>query len=471
VPAPSAFVPPSRLERFLRLFTEVRTGEGLTGTVMFANVLLILCAYYFVKPLREGWIAISDLSSWNLSKMEVKAYSSFAQGLLFLSALGIYNRLSRRWPRRRLITAATLFCMSNLVVFWLIHGYLRDYLPSSGIVFYLWVGMFGLFVVAQFWVFAADLYSDEQGRRLFPLIAVGATSGAVVGSYLTELVVQSHVLESGDLLLLATVPLAASIALTWVADRRGPGGEPAQAPPPPEPTAELGSDESRGSFRLIFGQRYLLAVALVTLLTNWVNTNGENLLFDVVQDALEGQIAATGVTSAAQIDEFVRDGTTAFYGNFFFWVNTAALGLQAFVASRLLAAGGFGSIILLLPIISLLSYASMALVPILAVVRFMKIAENATDYSINNTARQVLWLPTSVEMKYRAKPAIDTFFVRGGDGLAAATVLIGVQLLDLTTRGFFAFNISLGLLWLGLAAYVARDHARLVRGEIGDAKR
>lgn len=439
----------------------------MTGAVMFANVLLILCAYYFVKPLREGWIAISDLSSWHLTKMEVKAYSSFAQSLLFLSALGVYNRLSRRWPRRRLITAATLFCMSNLVVFWLIHGYLREFLPSSGIIFYLWVGMFGLFVVAQFWVFAADLYSDEQGRRLFPLIAVGATSGAVVGSYLTEVVVESHVLEAGDLLLLATVPLAVSIALTWVADRRGPGGDSVPAAPPPEPPAV----ESQGSFGLIFGNRYLLAVALVTLLTNWVNTNGENLLFDVVQDSLEARIASTGVTSTAQIEEFVRDGTTAFYGNFFFWVNAAALALQAFVASRLLATGGFASIILLLPIISLMSYAAMALVPILTVVRVMKIAENATDYSINNTARQVLWLPTSVDMKYRAKPAIDTFFVRGGDGLAAATVLVGVQLLDLTTRGFFAFNITLGLLWLGLAAYVARDHARLVRGEIGDASR
>jgi AAA family ATP:ADP antiporter len=466
VSAPSALLPPpSRLERFLRLFTEVRPGEGLTGAVMFANVLLILCAYYFVKPLREGWIAISDLSSWNLSKMEVKAYSSFAQSLLFLSALGAYNGLLRKWPRRRLITAATLFCMSNLVVFWLIHGYLREYLPGSGIAFYLWVGMFGLFVVAQFWVFAADLYSDEQGRRLFPLIAVGATSGAVVGSYLTELVVQSKVVESSALLLLATVPLAASIALTHVADRRGPGGESRPAPPQGAPLATASS----GSVRLILGHRYLLAVALVTLLTNWVNTNGENLLFNVVQESLEDQIASTGVTSATQIDEFVRDGTTAFYGNFFFWVNAAALGLQAFVASRLLAVGGFASIILLLPIISLLSYASMALVPILAVVRVMKIAENATDYSINNTARQVLWLPTSVEMKYRAKPAIDTFFVRGGDGLAAATVLIGVQLLDLTTRGFFAFNITLGMLWLGLAAYVARDHARMVRGEIGDA--
>jgi AAA family ATP:ADP antiporter len=456
---------PSRLDRTLRLFTEVRTGEGLTGVIMFANVFLILCAYYFVKPLREGWIAISDLSAWNLSRMEVKAYSSFAQGLLFLAVVDFYARLSRRWPRSRLITAATLFCISNLVAFWLIHGYLRDYLPGSGIAFYLWVGMFGLFVVAQFWVFAADLYSDEQGRRLFPLIAVGASLGAVVGSYLTELVVAVEALESSALLLLATVPLAISIVLMRLSDRRGPGGD---RPPDPAPAATPSPAPQappRGAFRLIAGHRFLVGVAVVTVLTNWVNTNGENLLFRVVQESLADQVSRSTVTSASEVERSVQEGTTAFYGNFFFWVNTTALVLQAFVASRLLAFGGFASIFLLLPVIALLSYASMALVPILAVVRVMKIAENATDYSINNTARQVLWLPTTVDMKYRAKPAIDTFFVRGGDGLAAATVLIGVQLLDLTTRGFFAFNLGLGVLWLGVAALVARDHARMVRGD------
>jgi AAA family ATP:ADP antiporter len=459
---------PSRLHRILRLFTEVRPGEGFTGVVMFANVFLILCAYYFVKPLREGWIAISDLSDLNLSKMEVKAYSSFAQGVLFLAAIGLYSRLSQRWPRRRLITGATLFCMSNLVGFWLIHGYLREYLPGSGIVFYLWVGMFGLFVVAQFWVFAADLYSDEQGRRLFPLIAVGATSGAVLGSYLTELVVASQALDSSALLLLANVPLAISIVLVGVADRRGAGGEAPQREAA-APKAAVPPGPQRGALRRILGNRFLLGVAAVTLLTNWVNTNGENLLFRVVQEALAADITRGGVTSAPAVESYVQDGTTAFYGNFFFWVNAAALVLQAFVASRLLALGGFASIFLLLPVISLLSYAAMALVPILAVVRVMKIAENATDYSINNTARQVLWLPTTTDMKYRAKPAIDTFFVRSGDGLAAATVLIGVQLLDLTTRGFFAFNISLVILWLGVAVLVARDHARMVGGDIGDA--
>src|SRR5262245_2503383 len=168
-PAAQGSVPTSRfslLERFLLLFTEVRPGEGLTAIVMFVNVFLILSAYYFVKPLRDGWIAVSDVRG--LSSVEVKAYTSFAQTLVLIVAVMLYGRLVTRWSRRRLITRTTLFCMSNLLVFW----WLREAeIAGAGIAFYIWVGIFGLFVVSQFWAFAADLYSDERGRRLLPMIA------------------------------------------------------------------------------------------------------------------------------------------------------------------------------------------------------------------------------------------------------------------------------------------------------------
>jgi AAA family ATP:ADP antiporter len=147
----------SKLDRFLCLFTDVRAGEGTTALLMFANVFLILCAYYFIKPLREGWIAVSDISG--LTKMEVKAYSSFGQSLLFIPVVWFYGRFSDRWRRSDLITRSTIFCMSNLAVFWVIQpGLFIENLPYTGIVFYLWVGMFGVFMVAQFWAFAADLY-------------------------------------------------------------------------------------------------------------------------------------------------------------------------------------------------------------------------------------------------------------------------------------------------------------------------
>jgi AAA family ATP:ADP antiporter len=456
--ADSASTAPQRSlgERLLGLFTEVRPGEATTALLMFVNVFLILCAYYFVKPLREGWISISDIGG--LSKMEVKAYTSFAQSILLLFIVSWYGRLAGRLNRVTLTTRATLFCISNLVIFWFLQpGFFFAALPFSGIVFYIWVGMFGVFVVAQFWTFCADVYTDERGKRLLPLIAIGATSGAVVGSWIVSQLVESGIVDTKMLLLLATVPLFVSIELTKIVEKREAGSNLPAAEEAPQ-----GKDARSilSSARFVLLSRFLLAAALVTLLTNWVNTNGENLLFRVIQETLADQAAEQGVTDKSALLEFTRDGTTAFYGDFFFWVNTVALLLQAFVASRLLKYGGFAAIALMLPVIALLSYTAMALLPVLAIVKMMKIAENATDYSINNTARHVLWLPVSSAMKFRGKPAIDTLYVRLGDGLAAATVLVGVQMLAMSTRSFFVFNAILVLCWLAFSLLMVREHRK-----------
>ena len=449
-------VKPSNLDRLLCLFTDVYAGEGKTALLMFANIFLILCAYYFIKPLREGWIAVSDISG--LTKMEVKAYSSFGQSLLFIPVVWFYGRLSGRWRRSDLITRSTIFCMSNMAVFWAIQpGLFIENLPYTGIFFYLWVGMFGVFMVAQFWAYAADFYSKPHGHRLFPLIAIGATAGAACGSWITGVLVDSGIFGTEWLLIVAMVPMAASIALSKISDRGRPNQNTGNKTIP-----DSGFEASkRTAISIVFTSRYLLAVALITLLLSWVNTNGENLLFRVVQEFLRGNALDKGITNSEALLAFTRDGTTAFYGNFYFWANVFALVLQAFVASRLLKFGGFGLILLTMPVIALISYTAMALVPILAIVKVMKIAENATDYSINNTARNVLWLPVSAEMKYKGKPTIDSLCVRIGDGIAALTVLIGVQLLALSTQSFFILNVVLVLVWIAFAFVVIREHRRL----------
>jgi len=114
-------------------------------------------------------------------------------------------------------------------------------------------------------------------------------------------------------------------------------------------------------------------------------------------------------------------------------------------------------------VISLTSYALMAIHPALGTIRRMKIAENAVDYSLNNTAKQVLWLPTTVDMKYRAKAAIDTLFVRAGDALAALTAFVGIEVLGAPLRLLFAFNACLAIGWLVVATRVGRLHEGLRR--------
>lgn len=449
---------PSKLEKFLGIFTDVQAGEGVTALLMFANVFLLLCAYYFIKPLREGWIAVSDIGG--LSKMEVKAYSSFGQSLLLIPVVWFFGRLSDRYRRSALITRTTVFCMLNMAVFWAIQpGLFIENLPYSGIVFYLWVGMFGVFVVAQFWAFAADIYIEHRGNRMFPLIAVGATSGAACGSWITEMLVKSGLFGTHWLLLVAMIPLTISIALYRMVDDRmhRQTGEPS-APREPEPGLQ---EPGHSAISIIFASRFLLATAAITLILSWVNTNGENLLFRVVQEFLKGQALQESIVDPSSLLAFTRDGTTAFYGDFYFWVNIMAMVLQAFVASRILKFGGFAAILLTMPVVALVSYTTMAFVPVLAIVKVMKIVDNATDYSINNTARNVLWLPVSAEMKYKGKPTIDSLFVRIGDGIAALTVLVGVQVLALSTRSFFVLNVALIFFWIALALVVIREHGRL----------
>ncbi len=451
---------------------------------MFANVFLILCAYYFIKPLREGWLAITDIDrtfglllrplgagEFHVSKLELKAYTSFAQGLLLIPTVMLYARIADRLDRVRLVAFATLFAMSNLVCFWALQpGLLFGNLLGSGVLFYLWVGIFSVFIVAQFFAFAADLYRGRRGHRLLPFVALGATAGAWAGSAFARQLVARELIAPGTLMLIALVPLAASILLTWLAARLGPGGESEPCSGEDEEGQELPPQgvTPRGAFSIIAASRYLLAAAAVTLLVNWVNTNGENLLFGVVQKHLEREVAALGLTDPAAVRDYIQRGTTVFYGDFFSWVNLLALGLQAFVASRLLKYGGFGAILLLLPVVALGSYSAMALVPVLAVVKGTKILENATDYSVNNTARHVLWLPLRAEEKYKAKPTIDSLFARLGDGLAALTVLVGARVLFMPDEAYFGLNVALVGVWLAVGVFMVREHRRLLEARAGE---
>ncbi len=454
-------------ERLLRIFTDVRPGEGRIAVLMFLNIFLVLCAYYFIKPLREGWISISDLGS--LSKTEVKAYTSFGQGLLLIPIVNLYGRLASSLPRAVVITRSTLFMMSNLVVFWLLQPELFfGYLPGTGIAFYVWVGIFGVFVVAQFWAYAADFYTNERGRRLIPLIAIGATAGGAMGSNLSKAWLGMGLFGMESLLLAALIPLALALLLTRYTDSRGPLGtgrpDPVSEPEPAETPAE----SRKGAAALVLKHRFLFAVAVITLLLNWINTNGENLLFNFLQSSISEQIAEQNLVGAAA-DDFRLQAGSIFYADLYGWVNWIALALQAIVASRLLKHGGFGAMLLAMPIIALGSYAMMAWLPILAVIRWMKIAENATDYSINNTARHVLWLPVPRSMVYKGKPTVDTLWARLGDGMAALSVLLVDRIFDLSLTTFAYLNILLVLIWLRYAFRVIQGHKRLSAGEPADA--
>src|SRR5690606_27830950 len=159
---------------------------------------------------------------------------------------------------------------------------------------------------------------------------------------------------------------------------------------------------------------HLLQMALFTLVFTFVNTNGEYVLGRLMSSTAKAVHAAgelDGMTTEAYIGQM--------YGEFYFWVNLLGVGLQAFAVSRLVKWGGVRLALLFLPGLALGTWSAVVALPILAVVWATKTVENATDYSINNTARQMLWLPLPPDTQYNAKQAVDTVCVRLGDVASA----------------------------------------------------
>jgi AAA family ATP:ADP antiporter len=170
---------------------------------------------------------------------------------------------------------------------------------------------------------------------------------------------------------------------------------------------------------------------------------------------VEGQGAAAGGVDEGKV-------IAEFYGNFFTMVNVLSTLIQAFVVSRVLKYFGVRIALLVLPAVALIGYSGMAFIPVLWFIRSAKLAENSIDYSLQNTARNALYLPTSTEAKYKAKQANDAFFVRFGDVLSAGLVFAGTRWLNFGPRHFAWVNVALILAWIVLAVLIGRRYKRLI---------
>ncbi|HEY5938440.1 MAG TPA: Npt1/Npt2 family nucleotide transporter, partial [Kofleriaceae bacterium] len=357
-----------------------------------------------------------------------------------------YAMVASRVARMTLIDAVMGLFALSFVAF----SALLEAGAPIGVPFYLWLGIFNMLVIAQFWSLANELFSPAQGKRLFAIIAFGGTIGAIAGAFIAEQLIGS--LGISAIMLLAAGLLVACIALTSLGARiahRMPRGEDNEDSED-KPATDKPLDKA-GAFKLVATQRYLRMIALMIVLYNVVNTLGEYILGSVVTETAKAE-AGGDVELAKQL-------VGEFYGSFFTWVNVVAAILQALVVSRIVKYLGVRIALVLVPAVAMGSYALLAAAPVLAWIRVAKIAENGLDYSLHNTVRQMLWLPTTPEVKYKAKAAIDTFFVRAGDVLAAGLVALG-SWFALSSRGFAFVNLAIVGGWIALVVIVGRLHAR-----------
>jgi len=427
----------SPLERILSIVTDVRAGEGLGAVLLTADLIVLLGGYYLLKTVRESLILAQGGA-------EVKAYSSAAQAILLFGVVPVYGWVATRMNRNQLLRWTSVFFASNLLLFaYLGHRGVREAVP-----YFIWVGIFNVFTVAQLWAFATDLYTEAQGKRLFPMLGVGASLGAVGGAWIAGKLIKP--VGPYNMMLIAAGALCLCAALSrWashvISQREGER----------EKKKNVETLGPEGGFQLLISDPYLRLIAALTILLNVVSLSGDFVLGKLVVSHANEVVGSSQQLLAAR-SAYIG----AYYANYYAWTNLVSFVIQAFLVSRIFKYIGIRKSLFILPTLSLATFGSILFSPILNVVRDLKIAENGTNYSLQNTVRNALLLPTSREAKYKAKAAIETFCVRLGDVLQAGIIFLGTRFLHLSVSGFATITLGFTALWILVAGALYRQHCK-----------
>jgi len=400
---------------------EVLEGEGRLVLLFFANLFLLLAAYYILKVIREPLILLGGGAVR-------RAYARGAQAGVLVVLIPLYSALANRFEPSRLVERITAVFVVSLVLFFVAR---RLGLPV-GFAFFIWLGIFSTLSIAQFWSLANDVMTEPQGKRLFPLIAVGGTAGGIAGAQFAARAFRHLSLEA--MMLVAAGLLVVCMMLTAASHgHRGPSRR-GEAP-----------GDRRGGFTLVLSDRYLFLIALSVVSLNLITATGDFIVAQLVTTKAH-------LLPAAEQGRFIG----AFYGDLQTWVTVATTLAQILVVARVFKAIGVAGALFIMPVMLVGGYGLAALLPLLATVAPLKIAEGTADYSLQNTIQHALFLPTSRDAKYKAKSAIDTLSKRVGDLGSTAIIFAGTTWAAWGVRGFAITNAVLAVFWIVVSSRLAR---------------
>ena len=410
----------SWLERQLTRLVTIKKGEGSSILLHFATLFILMFSYYLLKVIRDPLI-LSE------STAEVKSYSTSVQACLLLLLAPFFSKFyfayARHSDHSRFIRVVMLFFSSNIICF----AILNHFGLAIGIIFYIWLGVFSVIVIALYWAFCADCYNTESGSRLFILIAVGGAVGAWTGSQCAGWSYQL-IGVSGIMLLSAGLLITAAVLTGYCYQSVPKSSKPKNTHLTKEPGKWL------KSLVLLFKKPYLSLIAAFIVFINFINSMGEYILAKFVV----GFAATLGL-----VGDEKQLYMTEFYANYIAWITLFGLVLQVFVVARVFRWVGVGASILILPLLMMFNYTLLLYFPVFSIIKWTLVAENSVNYSLQNTTRHALFLPFSRDDKYIGKNIIEGFFYRFGDMLYGGAVAIGVNLFEIDKVGFIMLNALL----------------------------
>jgi ATP:ADP antiporter, AAA family len=411
----------SRLQRVVPATPQ----ERVAALWSFAYFFTLLAGYYVLRPLRDQMGIAGGVKAlpWTFT-------ATFAT---LLAAQPIYGKLVAKLPRARFIPLVYHFFVFNLVVFWLLLT-LDVATVIVARVFFVWVSVFNLFAVAVFWSFMADVFTSEQGKRLFGFIGAGGTAGGLLGPAIT--IGLSVPLGPINLLIAAIMFLELAVFCVYRLERTV---DAARLSHPDE--RSIGGSAFAALPELI-RSGYLVGVgAWVSLLSF-----GATILYFV-----QANVVATSVRGAG--------AQTRIFATIDLAVGLLTLATQTFATERLLRRFGVGATAAALPAVYLVGFAVLALAPSLAVVLVVQVLQRWTNFAIANPARQVWFTVVSRGEKYKAKNLIDVVIYRGSDALYG-WVFDSLQAVGLKLGAIALCALPVAAGWLVLSMALGRTQAR-----------
>ena len=418
------------IARLLKVVAKIEANEIKATVLSFLFIFTLMAAYFILRPVRD---AMS--SDWSDAELSLLWTSTFVFSVI---AVSLYGGIISRIRFGRLVPSVYGFFAATFVAFWFGSTQVADSTLIDK-AFYVWISVFSLFHVSVFWSFMSAIYSKDQAPRLFAIIAMGASVGAIVGpiipTFLADDLGTMNLMLIAALLLLVPLPLIGMLERLKVTELGNA-----------DVHVDIGAQSTLGKnpfsgFMLLVRNPFLLAIAVFIIFYVIMNTF---IYFELRK----------------LLTDMDREARTQVWASIDLAVNSLAILTAIFATSRLATRFGMAATLALIPLFMVGGWLVVAAAPLLAVLAGLQIARRAGNYAITRPGREMLFTLVDSETRFKAKPVIDIVVYRGGDMMTAWLYTTITAILGFGLTGVALIATALAAAWATVGIYLGRAYNR-----------
>ncbi|MBI2680065.1 MAG: hypothetical protein HYX25_03540 [Candidatus Solibacter usitatus] len=425
------------LRALWRSFFDVREGEGLRTLFMGLYLMLVLFAYYILKPLSRSLF----LNKFDIDKLPyLYILIAVAGGLLAY----VYTKVALHFSLQVAVTSSMVLTVVCLVGLWWLIGLGQAWVLYA---FNIWVSLFSVMLVSQGWLVAANVFTSREAKRLYGLLGMGAVAGAAFGgTFIAQTV--SRIGSRNQLLASAALVVLAYVAFLVVVRQKGVSLVAARG-------AEAETEEFQFKDILLAIGRHKHLQVIIGIIT----------VTFIVDVTIEYQFNAMAKLA------YKGDKLTAFLGTFYgIYLNLITLALQFFLTGVVVRRLGVGGTLQIMPVTLSLASVATFFIPGVTSSASLRLLEAASRYTLNRTGMELLYLPLPAELRNRTKAFVDIFVDRMGRGLGGMVLIFFTAVLALKPTQIALVTAVFSLAWMALSRRASREYLATVRGRLASRR-